>query len=656
MRNSTNPVKKSDYFFDTYRRLSAWFRITTHNSGLAQKDAAMESLRRFMVTLWLFIPLEVALALWFGQYDAPASQPESSIWAHRLFVVHGLTALTTLVLASVVAHVMRSGRLGTGSAIALQVILCAVYLLHGTAISYIDLGVGAGISSFSLICVGVGGLSLMRPAISAPLYVGAFAVFWQTLLHIDLSATVLASMRINSFAAVVLAFIVSTIIWYQYAGSAALRRQLHSSNEELTDMQRDLESLVGQDPLTGLPNRRLLLDRLKQALATSARSGQSGALIFLDLDNFKSLNDTRGHDAGDLLLQQVGQRLVAVTRDGDTVARLGGDEFVLVLGNLSPAPNDAALQAEVVGEKIRTSLNEEYVIGTYRHHCSPSIGICLFSGRQETHEELMKRADLAMYQAKAAGRNNIQFFDPHMQQAVTTRVSLEAELRLALKLGQFQLHYQPQMDSLGRVTGAEALIRWRHPVRGMVSPAEFIPVAEDTRLILPMGRWVLEAACTQLAGWARHPDLADLTIAVNVSAMQIALPNFVEQVLDVLHQTGARPDRLKLELTEGMLLKNAEEVIAKMSNLRARNVTFSLDDFGTGYSSLSYLKRLPLDQLKIDQSFVRDLLVDTDDAAIAKTIIALGDSLGLAVIAEGVETQAQRDVLAHHGKHAVNPY
>jgi predicted signal transduction protein with EAL and GGDEF domain len=283
----------------------------------------MESLRRFMVTLWLFVPLELALALWFGQYTAPASQPESAVWANSLFVVHGLTALITLVLAAVVARVLRSGLLGTWGAIALQVSLCAVYLMHGTAISYIDLTVGAGISSFSLICVGVGGLSLMRPAISAPLYVGAFAMFWQALSHSDLSATVLVSMRINSFAAVLLAFIVSTIIWYQYAGGAILRRQLRSSNEELTDTQRDLESLVGQDPLTGLPNRRLLLDRLRQALAASARSGHSGALVFLDLDNFKALNDTRGHDAGDVLLQQVGQRLTASTRDGDTVARLG---------------------------------------------------------------------------------------------------------------------------------------------------------------------------------------------------------------------------------------------------------------------------------------------------------------------------------------------
>ena len=268
----------------------------------------------------------------------------------------------------------------------------------------------------------------------------------------------------------------------------------------------------------------------------------------------------------------------------------------------------------------------------------------------------MKRADVAMYQAKAAGRNNIQFFDPRMQQAVTARVAWEAELRLALAQGQFALHYQPQVDSHGRVVGAEALIRWQHPLRGLVSPTEFIPVAEDTRLILPLGRWVLETACRQLTAWSKRPCLAELSLAVNVSAMQIAQPDFVEQVIEVLHQSGARPNRLKLELTEGVMLKNAEEVIAKMTALRTRNVTFSLDDFGTGYSSLSYLKRLPFDQLKIDQSFVRDLLVDSDDATIAKTIIALGDTLGLAVIAEGVETEAQRDVLAHHGCQAYQGY
>ena len=653
--DKVHPIRP-DLLREPSRRFFAWLRVTTHNARLAQKDAAVESLRRFLVTLWLFIPLEVALALWFGQYDAPASQPESAAWAHSLFVVHGLTAITTLILASLVHRVLKSGLLGTRGAVALQVSLCMVYLMHGTAISYIDLGVGAGISSFSLICVGVGGLSLMRPAISAPLYVGAFVLFWQTLLHTNLSATVLASMRINSFAAVLLAFIVSTIIWFQYAGGAALRRQLRSSNEELTGTQRDLQSLVGQDPLTGLPNRRLLLDRLKQALAVSARSNHSGALVFLDLDNFKSLNDTRGHDAGDLLLQQVGQRLTAATRDGDTVARLGGDEFVLVLGDLSPALGDAALQAEVVGEKIRAALNQEYELGDYRHHCSPSIGICLFSGSQETPDELMKRADVAMYQAKAAGRNNIQFFDPQMQLAVTARVALEGELRLAMKEDQFTLHYQPQMDAGGRIMGAEALIRWQHPMRGMVSPGEFIPVAEDTRLIIPLGRWVLEAACRQLAKWAQRPNFSHLSVAVNVSAMQMALPDFVEQVLEVLQQAGARPERLKLELTEGVMLKNAEEAIAKMTALRAQNVTFSLDDFGTGYSSLSYLKRLPLDQLKIDQSFVRDLLIDSDDAAIAKTIIALGNSLGLAVIAEGVETQEQRDVLSHHGCLAYQGY
>jgi diguanylate cyclase (GGDEF)-like protein len=592
----------------------------------------------------------------FSQYKAPASQPESAAWAHSLFVAHGVTAIVTLILASVVYRLLNSGRLGTKRAISLQVSLCLVYLLHGATISYIDLSVGAGITSFTLICVGVGGLSLMRPAISAPLYIGAFAIFWELLRHLDLSATLVTSMRINAFAAVILAFMVSTVIWYQYAGGAALRRQLRDSNDELTDAQRDLQNLVGIDPLTGLPNRRLLLDRLKQALVASARSGHAGGLVFLDLDNFKALNDTRGHDMGDLLLQQVGQRLRSSIREGDTVARLGGDEFVLVLCELSSNPNEAAMQAENVGEKVRGALNQEYLLSGYLHHCTPSIGITLFSGNQLTPEELMKRADVAMYQAKTAGRNNIQFFDPEMQRAVTARVALEGELRQALADQQFHLHYQPQVDAHGQVTGAEALVRWQHPQRGMVSPAEFIPLAEETGLILPLGHWVLEAACTQLAAWAKQPALANLIVAVNVSALQMALPDFVELVLAVLERTGARPDRLKLELTEGLMLKNAEQAITKMTALRARNVTFSLDDFGTGYSSLSYLKRLPLDQLKIDQSFVSDLLVDPNDAAIARTVIALGDSLGLAVIAEGVETEAQRELLAQHGCLAYQGY
>ncbi|MFA6444117.1 MAG: EAL domain-containing protein, partial [Sterolibacterium sp.] len=417
-----------------------------------------------------------------------------------------------------------------------------------------------------------------------------------------------------------------------------------------------INTLAFYDPLTGLPNRRLLLDRLQQALASSSRSKRSGALLFIDLDNFKTLNDTLGHDIGDLLLQQVGQRLATCVREGDSVARLGGDEFVVMLEDLSENTQEAATQAETVGGKILMTLNQHYQLGSYPHHSTPSIGVALFADQHETTDDLLKRADMAMYQAKAAGRNTLRFFDPEMQAVVTRRAALEADLREAVLQDQLLLYFQAQVVDAGRLTGAEALLRWRHPVRGLVSPAEFIPLAEDTGLILPLGHWVLQCACEQLAKWAGRPEMAHLTIAVNVSSRQFRLPSFVEEVLSILDRHGANPQLLKLELTESLLVENIEDVIAKMSALKAKGVGFSLDDFGTGYSSLSYLKRLPLDQLKIDQGFVRDILTDPNDAAIAKMVVALAGSMGLAVIAEGVEIEAQRDFLRHHGCHAYQGY
>jgi diguanylate cyclase (GGDEF)-like protein/PAS domain S-box-containing protein len=418
----------------------------------------------------------------------------------------------------------------------------------------------------------------------------------------------------------------------------------------------EITNLAFYDPLTGLPNRRLLIDRLKQALASSTRSLRHGALLFLDLDNFKTLNDTRGHDIGDLLLQQVAQRLSTCVREGDTVARLGGDEFVVMLEDLSENVLEAATQTEIVGEKILATLNHIYHLHNYAHHSTPSIGITLFADHHGTIDDLLKRADLAMYQSKAAGRNTLRFFDPTMQAVVTTRAALEADLREAVQKGQFVLYYQAQMDGVGRLTGVEVLLRWQHPLRGMVSPLEFIPLAEDTGLILPLGHWVLETACAQLTVWASQPEMAHLTVAVNVSARQFHHADFVDQVLAVLDKTGANPQRLKLELTESLMVDDVEDVIAKMTALKAKGVSFSLDDFGTGYSSLSYLKRLPLDQLKIDQGFVRDILTDTNDSSIAKMVIALAESMGLAVIAEGVEIEAQKDFLASHGCHAYQGY
>ncbi len=418
----------------------------------------------------------------------------------------------------------------------------------------------------------------------------------------------------------------------------------------------EIKHLAFYDPLTRLPNRRLLLDRLRHAVVAGARSDSAGALLFIDLDNFKNLNDTLGHDKGDLLLESVARRLSAAVREEDTVARLGGDEFVIMMEGLNLQPGEAAEQARVIAQKIVDGFREPHDLNGLRYACTASIGIGLFARDNDSVDELLKRADLAMYQAKAAGRNTLRFFDPQMQAMVMARAALEADLREGLKHNQMLLYYQPQVDLQNRISGAEALVRWQHPSRGLVSPLEFIPLAEETGLILALGHWVLESACKQLVVWAGQPATEHFTLAVNVSARQFHQPDFVEQVLAVLGATGARPQRLKLELTESLLVSNIEEVITKMLALKAKGVGFSLDDFGTGYSSLSYLKRMPLDQLKIDQSFVRDVLSDPNDAAIAKTIIALAQSLGLGVIAEGVETLAQRDFLAGSGCHAYQGY
>jgi len=440
---------------------------------------------------------------------------------------------------------------------------------------------------------------------------------------------------------------------------------MHIDLTQRKTAEDQLHKLAFYDPLTQLPNRRLLLDRLGHALAGSARSQHQGAIMFIDLDNFKTLNDTQGHDVGDRLLIEVAQRLQSSVRQGDTVARLGGDEFLVMLEDLDEEGLVAA-QVEGIAETILAALGHPYRLefntasgrrSTIDHHSTASIGVTLFGVQQVNVDELLKQADMAMYQAKAAGRNTIRFFDSDMQATVTNRVALEADLREAVQTGQFLLHYQPQLVGDGhRLTGAEALVRWQHPQRGMVSPAEFIPLAEETGLILPLGHWVLETACAQLAIWAAQPEMAHLTLAVNVSVNQLSQADFVDQVLAILVDTGADPKMLKLELTESMLVNNVEDIIAKMTALRAKGVGFSLDDFGTGYSSLSYLKRLPLDQLKIDQSFVRDVLTDPNDAAIAKMIVALAESLGLTVIAEGVEIEGQRHFLARHGCHAYQGY
>ena len=445
-------------------------------------------------------------------------------------------------------------------------------------------------------------------------------------------------------------------------GQGALRgyRGVGRDITERKGVESQIERLAFYDALTGLPNRRLLVDRLQRTLKTVARRPLHGALLFIDLDNFKDLNDTQGHDQGDELLVQVAQRLQGCVRATDTVARFGGDEFAVLLEDLSTDAAQASAEAALVASYIITTLGKPYAMGhesDIGYHSTPSIGIALFGPHQPCSvDELLKHADLAMYQAKAAGRNTQRFFDPEMQAAARARSVLETELRRGLQQQEMQLYFQPVVDCSGQLQGAEALVRWYHPQRGVVAPAEFIGMAEQTGLILPLGQWVLEAACQQLVAWSRTRLTRALFLSVNVSVRQFRQADFVEQLLQVLQQTGANPERLKLELTESLLLTDVEDVIARMQQLRERGVGFSLDDFGTGYSSLSYLKRLPLDQLKIDQGFVRDVLTDPNDAAIVRTILALANSLDLGVVAEGVETPGQLEFLKQHGCPAFQGY
>jgi diguanylate cyclase (GGDEF)-like protein/PAS domain S-box-containing protein len=411
----------------------------------------------------------------------------------------------------------------------------------------------------------------------------------------------------------------------------------------------EIKNLAFFNPLTKLPNRRLLMDRLKQALVSSSRSGNKGALLFLDLDRFKTLNDTLGHDIGDLLLKQVAERLSHCVRAGDTIAHIGGDEFILLLEDLSADAIEAAAQAETVSNKILNAISQQYQLDVHSYRSTASIGSVIFNGHDVSLDELLKQADIAMYQAKDSGRNTLRFFDPKMQEAINARAALENELRIAIEQKQFELYYQAQVDNSGRPIGAEALIRWLHPVRGVISPFDFIPLAEETGIILPMGYWVLETACIQLKLWQQNPHTKDLSLAVNVSAKQCHQADFVEQVEELITLHGIDPALLKLELTESTLLEDVEGIIAKMIILRKIGVRFELDDFGTGYSSLQYLKQLPLNQLKIDKSFIADIAIEGNGRTLVCTIIAMAHSLNLNVIAEGVETAEQLQFLKNNG-------
>jgi len=449
-----------------------------------------------------------------------------------------------------------------------------------------------------------------------------------------------------------------TIVWVESRSTIVTDddgepRSILSIDTDITQRnaaEREIEHLAFYDALTNLPNRLMLVKGLQAALATCAGYG---SLLFIDVDNFKTLNDTLGHDKGDLLLRQVALRLQACVGASDIVARFGGDEFVVVFDGLGGVHDGARETARAISKKILATFNAPFQLDGYEHTSTSSIGVTLFTSADNV-DDLLKQADLAMYQAKAAGRNSLRFFDPQMQATVTLRRALENDLRTAIGANAFAVAYQPQVDSRGSVIGAEALVRWSHSRRGPVSPAEFIPIAEDSGLIVPLGRWILRTACTQLVRWSGA--MPKLKLSVNVSAREFRHPDFVSTVIETLAVTGAAPRRLMLELTESVLVDDVDVVIAKMTALRKLGVAFSLDDFGTGYSSLSYLKRLPLNQLKIDQSFVRDVLVDSNDAVIARTIVALGQSLSLDVIAEGVETIEQRDFLKSVGCRSYQGY
>ena len=440
-------------------------------------------------------------------------------------------------------------------------------------------------------------------------------------------------------------------ICFPFVGAAGqpLIGEFSTDITTLKQSEETIRKLAYLDALTGLPNRRLMIDRLTHAMASCARRGIYGALLLINLDNFKLLNDEHGHIAGDLVVQQTGRRISDCVREQDTVARIGGDEFVVILEGLGRIAVEVAVDVDAIGREILGAIAQPFVLDVTSHNLTASIGIAFFHDQQHSPDELIKRADLALGNVKTAGRNNQLFFDPAMQARITLRNTLEADLREGLAKNWFALYYQPQVDSEGLLTGVEALMRLAHPVKGLMMPNSFITLAEETGLIVDLGYWALDTACQQLKAWAQDRTTAGLTLSVNLSARQFGDDDFVARVLALVSATGIDPSLLLLELTESLLLDEIELTIDKMTILREAGLRFSLDDFGTGYSSLSYLKRLPLHEVKIDRSFVRDLLGQANDAVIVSAILAMGHSFHLSVIAEGVETVAQRDFLIQHG-------
>lgn len=425
----------------------------------------------------------------------------------------------------------------------------------------------------------------------------------------------------------------------------AIRADITARKEAEAKTQR----MALHDALTGLPNRRLLTDRLGHAIAGKSRNPGYGAVLLLDLDHFKEVNDTLGHDVGDELLQHVTSRLASSIRHEDTVARFGGDEFVVIADGIGSEREAALMNMEGIGETIRLALTKPYQLGGQTFEVTPSMGVVLFSTEKDDPQELIKQADIALYRAKDSGRNQLYFFDPSLQAEVTKRTLLVRDLRTALANGEMMLFYQTIFDEERNIRGVEALARWHHPEYGWIAPDTFIPLAERNGLIFSLGEWVLKTACRELAAWSERPERQAWTMSVNVSVQQLDQKDFVECITDTLAITGASADRLRLELTESVFQDNLGNNVKKMNALRDLGVRFSLDDFGTGYSSLSYLKRLPLDKLKIDKSFVDDVLINSNDADIARTIIALANSLELGVVAEGVETQQQFQWLLENG-------